>query len=113
MTDVVPSADCRYRVPLGDVERELNRQMKALHSSDGQPLQRARMSNLIIYCTGLEQSIDINDQVPAISYAHPARVILLVAEAAWIATIEVTRNRAAQSHLAVFVPRNRHWHLLS
>ncbi|MFO0930996.1 MAG: glucose-6-phosphate dehydrogenase assembly protein OpcA [Gemmataceae bacterium] len=81
MTDAVPFADFRYRVPLSDVERELNRQMKALHSTDGRPLQRARMSNLIIYCTGLEQSIDINDQVPAISYAHPARVILLVAEA--------------------------------
>lgn len=80
MSTPAPAADPRYLVPLRDVERELNRQMKALQADDGHALQRARMSNLIIYCTSLEQSIDINDQVPAISYAHPARVILLVAE---------------------------------
>ncbi|MCC7376022.1 MAG: hypothetical protein IT581_15295 [Verrucomicrobiales bacterium] len=50
---------------------------------------------------------------------HGVRVIphldglLLVAETAWSATIEATRNRAAHSQLAVFVPRNRRWHLLS
>jgi len=69
----------QYLVPLRFVERELNYQMKALQGA-GKPLQRARMSNLVIFCNSLETSIAINEQVPAISAVHPARVILLVGE---------------------------------
>ncbi len=38
------------------------------------------MSNLVIYCSSLEQSILLNEQIPAISLVHPARVLLLVGE---------------------------------
>lgn len=66
-------------VPLRDVERELNRQMKDLQGP-GAPMQRARMSNLVIFCNSLEQSIKINEQIPAISAVHPSRTILLIGE---------------------------------
>ncbi len=70
----------QYLVPLKDAERELNRQMKLLQGAPHRPLQRARMSNLVIFCSSLEDSILINEQVPAISAVHPARTILLVGE---------------------------------
>jgi glucose-6-phosphate dehydrogenase assembly protein OpcA len=66
-------------VALKDVERELKRQMQALQGA-GVPLQRARMSNCVIFCDDLERSIIINEHVPAISTVHPARTILLVGE---------------------------------
>ena len=68
----------QYLVSLKDAERELNRQMKLLQGAPHRPLQRARMSNLVIFCSSLEQSILINEQVPAISAVHPARTILMV-----------------------------------
>jgi glucose-6-phosphate dehydrogenase assembly protein OpcA len=70
----------RYLVPMRDVERELNKQMKALQGTGSAPMQRARMSNLVIFCASLEQSILLNEQVLAISVVHPARVLLLVGE---------------------------------
>jgi glucose-6-phosphate dehydrogenase assembly protein OpcA len=70
----------QYLVPIRDVERELNKQMKALQGAGSAPVQRARMSNLVIFCGSLEQSILLNEQVLAISVVHPARVVLLVGE---------------------------------
>src|ERR1700745_3240090 len=75
-----PIPAVQYLVPLKDAERELTRQMKRLQGDPNRPLQRARMSNLVIFCSSLEQSILINEQVPAISQVHPARTILLVGE---------------------------------
>jgi glucose-6-phosphate dehydrogenase assembly protein OpcA len=66
---------------LRDVEREVSKQMKALQGAGAAPVQRARMSNLVIFCSSLDQSIALNDEVPAISMVHPARVLLLVGEA--------------------------------
>jgi glucose-6-phosphate dehydrogenase assembly protein OpcA len=76
----IPVPAVQYLVPLRDAERELSRQMKRLQGDPNRPLQRARMSNLVIFCTSLEQSILLNEQVPAISVVHPARAILLVGE---------------------------------
>ena len=69
----------QYLVPLRDVDRELNKQMKAIQGG-GPALQRARMSNLVIFCNSLEQSIEVNDQITAITAVHPTRTILLVGE---------------------------------
>jgi glucose-6-phosphate dehydrogenase assembly protein OpcA len=77
---VAPVPAVQYLVPLQDAERELSRQMKRLQGDPNRPLQRARMSNLVIFCSSLEQSILLNEQVPAISVVHPARTILLVGE---------------------------------
>jgi glucose-6-phosphate dehydrogenase assembly protein OpcA len=77
---VVQAPGIKYLVPLRDVERELSNQMKALQGAGAAPVQRARMSNLVIFCNSLEQSILLNEQVPAISMVHPARVLLLVGD---------------------------------
>ncbi len=69
-----------FLVSVCDAERELHLQMKALQGP-GAPLRRARMSNLVVYCSSLEQSIAINEQVPGISAVHPARVLVVVGEA--------------------------------
>jgi glucose-6-phosphate dehydrogenase assembly protein OpcA len=72
--------ELKYLVSLRDVERQLAAQMKALQGPHAGPVHRARMSNLVIFCTSLEQAILLNEQVPAISAVHPARVLLLVGE---------------------------------
>lgn len=69
-----------HLVALKDAERELKRQMQALQGAGQAPVQRARMSNVVIFCDDLERSIVINEDVPAFSVVHPARVILLVGE---------------------------------
>jgi glucose-6-phosphate dehydrogenase assembly protein OpcA len=74
------TAGTTYLVSLHEAERELFRQMKALQGPGAEPVQRARMSNLVIFCASLEQSIALNEQVPAISAVHPARTLLLVGE---------------------------------
>ena len=73
-------SDPEYLVPLRDVERTLARQMKALQGPGAAPVQRARMSNLVIFCNSLEQAIQINAQIPEIEAVHPARALLLVGE---------------------------------
>jgi glucose-6-phosphate dehydrogenase assembly protein OpcA len=79
--EVAQGPGIRYLVPLREVERELSNQMKALQGTESAPVQRARMSNLVIFCNSLEQAILLNEDVPAISMVHPARVLLLVGEA--------------------------------
>ena len=51
-------------MPLWEVERELNRQMKALQGPDERPVQRARMANLVIYCTSQERAAKLNTEIP-------------------------------------------------
>jgi glucose-6-phosphate dehydrogenase assembly protein OpcA len=80
MSEQCKAIGTQYLVPLRDAERELNKQMKALQGPGSAPLQRARMSNLVIFCNSLEQSILINEQVTAITAVHPTRTILLVGE---------------------------------
>ena len=67
-------------VPLNKVEVELNRQMKAAMGTSKGPLQRARMSNLIVFCEGDEQAAYVNERVHVLTELHPARIILLIAE---------------------------------
>src|SRR5579871_5423261 len=73
-TDSVP-------VPLRHVEEELNRQLRSLQGTDGTPIQRACMSNLVIFCDRREQAETTARLVPEIVAAHPARVLLVVGEA--------------------------------
>jgi len=80
MSDNPTTPQRQHACPLRDAERELSRQMKALRGQTTAPMQRARMSNLVVFCDSLEQSIVINEQVPSIERVHPARVILLVGE---------------------------------
>jgi hypothetical protein len=76
MTETKPRS-----VPLGGVERELLRQMKALQGPDERPVQRTRMANLVIYCASQERAARLNAEIPEVVNVHPARVVLLVADA--------------------------------
>lgn len=77
-------APCRacepVEVPLKDVERELDRQLKSAQGMAQGPVRRARMSNLIIYCDAEAQAEAIAPEIPAITAVHPARVLLLIHE---------------------------------
>jgi glucose-6-phosphate dehydrogenase assembly protein OpcA len=82
MTTAAPPSLARQAVPvpLGDVERELSRQLRALQGMDEAPVLRARMSNLVIFCSSQELADDVAAQVPDVAAVHPARVLLLVGE---------------------------------
>jgi glucose-6-phosphate dehydrogenase assembly protein OpcA len=67
--------------PLSKIEAEISQQLrKASGDRDDQPVQRVRMSNLVIYCDGAEAAARLSPAVTDIVAAHPARVLLLVAE---------------------------------
>jgi glucose-6-phosphate dehydrogenase assembly protein OpcA len=68
-------------VQLWKVERELIRQMKALQGPDERPVQRARMANLVVYCASQERAAKLNTEIPEVVAVHPARVLLLIADA--------------------------------
>jgi glucose-6-phosphate dehydrogenase assembly protein OpcA len=76
MTETKPRS-----VRLGAVERELLRQMKEMQGPGERPVQRARMANLVIYCASQERAASLNDEIPEVVNVHPARVVLLVADA--------------------------------
>lgn len=65
-------------VPLGEVERELSRQLKALQSAGQVPFVHARMSNLVIFCDSAELAASVAEQIPGIVALHPARILLLI-----------------------------------
>jgi glucose-6-phosphate dehydrogenase assembly protein OpcA len=68
------------QVPLRDIERELSQQMRQFQGQEGMPVYRARMSNLVIFCSTQEQAAGVAAQIPDIVAVHPARVLLLVGE---------------------------------
>jgi glucose-6-phosphate dehydrogenase assembly protein OpcA len=67
-------------VELHDVERELDRQMKVLQGPGTEPVLRARMSNLVIFCDNAERAEEIDRDIPDICAVHPARVLQLIAD---------------------------------
>jgi glucose-6-phosphate dehydrogenase assembly protein OpcA len=68
-------------VAFRDVEYELARRLKAVQGPGDSPVLRACMSNLVIYCGGAESAEKIAAEVATVVALHPARVLLLVAEA--------------------------------
>jgi glucose-6-phosphate dehydrogenase assembly protein OpcA len=74
----VASADT---VPLWEIDKELARQLSAVKGPGEGPVQRAHMSNLVIFCNQGEQADGLRAVVPAVVATHPARVLLLVGEA--------------------------------
>ena len=66
-------------VPLRQVERELNRQLKAVQGEKGEaPVIRAGLSNLVIYCDSAERAAEVESEVASIVAIHPARILLLI-----------------------------------
>lgn len=65
-------------VPFDSIEKELDRSlMKRMAPGEG-PIQRARMSNLVIFCDDAEEGRRIAEFTPRIVAEHPARVLLLI-----------------------------------
>ncbi|MCI0458599.1 MAG: glucose-6-phosphate dehydrogenase assembly protein OpcA [Gemmataceae bacterium] len=86
------------QVPLKDVEHELSRQLKILQGEGEEPVQRARMSNLVVFCNSRELGERIADAIPEVVSVHPARVLLLIGESktagsAITATVHVRPQR--------------------
>ena len=67
-------------VPLGKVESELAHRLKQIQGPGEMPVHRARMSNLIVYCDDPAKAAQIEDCLPKVVCAHPARVLLLIAD---------------------------------
>lgn len=67
-------------VPLRQVERELDRQMKVLQGPGLHPVLRARMANLVVFCDNADQASRLDQEIPDVCAVHPARVLLLVGE---------------------------------
>jgi glucose-6-phosphate dehydrogenase assembly protein OpcA len=65
-----------------DVENELSRQLDASKEVGHEPVQRAHMSNLVIYCDDPNNDASFADVIPAVVELHPARVLLLVGQSA-------------------------------
>jgi glucose-6-phosphate dehydrogenase assembly protein OpcA len=66
--------------PLAGIEGELTRQLAEGHDPAA-PLLRARMSNLLIYCADERAAEQVRAELPALVTVHPARVLLVVAQA--------------------------------
>jgi glucose-6-phosphate dehydrogenase assembly protein OpcA len=69
-------------VELRNVERELNSQLLVEQGKDKAPIQRVRMSNLVIYCGSVSLAEAVAEQVPDVGMLHPARVLLLISDPA-------------------------------
>jgi glucose-6-phosphate dehydrogenase assembly protein OpcA len=92
--------DAAADVALADVEGELALRVRALKTSAHEPVQQARMSNLVIYCDRRALADTLAATVlPAVVIFHPARVLLLVAEPDG-KTGELTAQVAVRAHEA-------------
>ncbi len=92
-------------IPLGRIEQELSRQMRALGGDDEAPVQRVRMSNLVIYCDDEGRAREVEARIPDVVAAHPARVLLLVGDPAGpdapvTATVSVRSHRLGRDQQA-------------
>ncbi|HEU5118952.1 MAG TPA: glucose-6-phosphate dehydrogenase assembly protein OpcA, partial [Isosphaeraceae bacterium] len=79
MGDSLPLPEEYVGVALRDIEKEVSRQLHAEQDPSGPPIQRARMSNVVVYCDEPERAFEIDAQLRQIVASHPSRVIQLVA----------------------------------
>ncbi|MBI1916337.1 MAG: glucose-6-phosphate dehydrogenase assembly protein OpcA [Planctomycetes bacterium] len=67
-------------IPLSKIEQELGQQVREAQGAGEEPVQRVRMSNLVVYCDDEARATEIAAQVPEIVAVHPARVLLLIGD---------------------------------
>jgi glucose-6-phosphate dehydrogenase assembly protein OpcA len=67
---------------LRDVEGELSRQLESSKQPADEPVQRAHMSNLVIFCDRADTADWLKNLIPAVVELHPARVLLLIGQSA-------------------------------
>jgi glucose-6-phosphate dehydrogenase assembly protein OpcA len=70
-----------HKLSLAEIEHELSSLLESLQQPGEGPVQRSRMSNLMIYCDKPALAEGISAAVPAVVASHPTRVLLLVADA--------------------------------
>jgi glucose-6-phosphate dehydrogenase assembly protein OpcA len=75
-----PAPEFGIEVPLKEVEKELSRQMQYTYGEGEAPVQRVRMSNLVVYCNKEAQLASMLSQLVEVTAVHPARVLLLVGD---------------------------------
>jgi glucose-6-phosphate dehydrogenase assembly protein OpcA len=80
MTAAAAAANQPVTVELKEVEHELSRQMKLLQGQGEEPVRRARMSNLVVFCNSRDQAERLAADIPEVVSVHPARVLLLLGE---------------------------------
>jgi glucose-6-phosphate dehydrogenase assembly protein OpcA len=66
------------QLPLSQIENELTMLLNSLKDTGEGPVQRARMSNLVIF-NRPKKVAEVTGELPGILAAHPARVLLLIA----------------------------------
>jgi glucose-6-phosphate dehydrogenase assembly protein OpcA len=68
-------------VPLHQIEKEISQQLRAAQGDRvDRPVQRVRMSNLVVFCDNPDSAARVSSELPDIVATHPARVLLLVGE---------------------------------
>jgi glucose-6-phosphate dehydrogenase assembly protein OpcA len=82
MTGTVLPSEFGAVFPTRAVERELKGLLKLAAQVSEIPVRRVHMSNLVAYCDRMETALQLAEQVPDIAAVHPARVLLLVRDAA-------------------------------
>jgi len=68
-------------VPFGRVERELDQLWAGLEGPDGAAQTRALMANVVAFCRNRQEEAAVVDDIGTIVARHPARVVVLTAEA--------------------------------
>jgi len=66
-------------IPFKEIEPELRTQLRMMQGEGG-PVQRVRMSNLVIFCTTEERVRQVQAALGDIVAIHPARILLCVGE---------------------------------
>lgn len=69
-------------VPLRGVEGELSRQLRVMHGEGNAPVNRVRMSTLVVFTDRPETAPELMAELSEVVTVHPARVLLLVGGAA-------------------------------
>src|SRR5436305_12171256 len=77
MSSATPKA---VPIPLSQIEQELGQLIREAQGTGEEPVQRVRMSNLVVYCDDEARAGEIAAQVPEIVAVHPARVLLLIGD---------------------------------
>ncbi|MGE3538392.1 MAG: glucose-6-phosphate dehydrogenase assembly protein OpcA [Candidatus Tectimicrobiota bacterium] len=69
-------------VNLAAIDQELSRfWYHAVPAESGQPVTRACMANLVIFCRNSREEEEMTAEIPGVVARHPSRVLLLVADA--------------------------------
>jgi hypothetical protein len=82
MSDPTALPDGFNRVGIGEIEAEVSRQLCLEQDPDGPPIQKSRMSNLVVYCDQPDQVAPLLEEVGEIIEVHPARVLFLATDPA-------------------------------